>query len=510
MQLIDNFLNKITMYRLVLYTLMVLVLLAVPFSLMGKLPFSATDLMYSIIAIFAVSFVTNKIFSWAFNAPINTESMYISALILILIVTPATANDTSAYWSFIFWVPAITMASKYILALDKKHIFNPVSVAIVVTSLVLNQSASWWVGTTYMTPFVAFAGFLVVRKIRRTDLVLSFIFTALMAIVVSGLVKNSSISSLSYIYNALAKSPILFLAVYMLTEPLTTPPTRLMRIVYGAIVGLFFIPEIHFGSVYVTPEIALILGNVFAYVVSPKEKLILTLKEKTKIATDTYEFTFTADGSIAYLPGQYMEWTLPHRDPDSRGNRRYFTLSSSPTEDTLKLGIKFYPEPSSFKNKLLFMKEGETIVASQCAGEFVMPKDVNKKMVFIAGGIGVTPFRSMIKYCVDKNLKRDIVLLYSNKTVGDIAYQDIFDEAENSLGIKTIYAVTDKDQALSSDSMRSGFIDAVLIQKEIPDFKDRVFYISGPHTMVAIFEKTLKNMGVSKDKIKVDFFPGFA
>jgi len=484
--------------------------LAIPLSVYDKVPFSTTDLLYSIIAIFSVSFLTNKIFSWAFDAPVNVESVYISALILVLIVTPTTNSDPVSYLSFVCWVSALTMASKYLFTIGKKHIFNPVAIATVITAFTINQSPSWWVGTTYMAPLVAIVGFLVVRKIKRADLVLSFLVVSILMTILPGIINNSSTPVLTNLFRAVFQSPILFLAVFMLTEPLTTPPTRLMRIIYGSIVGLLFFPNIHIGSIYLTPEFALILGNVFAYIVSPKEKLILALKEKLNIAKDTYEFSFVMNQKISFLPGQYLEWTLKHRDPDSRGNRRYFTISSSPTEDTLKLGIKFYPELSSFKNKLLFLNKGDTIVASQCAGEFVMPKDTKTKLVFIAGGIGVTPFRSMIKYCVDKNEKRDIVLLCSNKKVEDIAYKNIFDEAEVKLGLKTLYIVTDKDQIIQNKNMRSGFIDIPFIQKEIPDFKEREFYISGPHSMISMFEKTLSDIGIPKKNIKVDFFPGFA
>ncbi len=510
MKFIDNYLNKVTMYRLVLYALVFLVAAAIPLSVFHKVPFSTTDLLYSIISVFVVSYVTNKVFAWAFDAPINVESMYISALILILIVTPTTTSDPASYLSFVCWVSALSMASKYLLAIGKKHIFNPVAIALVFTAYTINESASWWVGTVYMAPLVAIVGFLVVRKIRRADLVLSFIFVALLAIIIPSILKGGSISPFENVYRTIFQSPVLFLAIFMLTEPLTTPPTRIMRIVYGSLVGVFFIPTLHIGSIYLTPELALVLGNIFSYLVSPKEKLFLKLKEKVNIALDTYEFGFTTDKKLSFLPGQYLEWTLTHRDPDSRGNRRYFTLASSPTEDILKLGVKFYPELSSFKNKMLFLKKDDVIVASQCAGEFVLPKDINKKLVFIAGGIGVTPFRSMIKYCIDTNEKRDIVMLYSNKTTEDIAYKNIFDEAETKLGIKTVYAVTDKGQTLDNPNMKSGFIDANLITKEVPDYKERMFYISGPHSMVTMFEKILAEMGIPKKQIKVDFFPGFA
>ena len=145
------------------------------------------------------------------------------------------------------------------------------------------------------------------------------------------------------------------------------------------------------------------------------------------------------------------------------------------------------------------MKEGDKIMASQLAGEFVMPEDQNKKLVFIAGGIGVTPFRSMIKYLLDKGEKRSITFLYSNKTAADIVYKDIFDKAGTDLGIKTVYVNTDE----------KGMIDAKMIMEEVPDYKERVFYISGPHGMVISFENTLKNLGVKRGNIVTDFFPGF-
>ncbi len=138
----------------------------------------------------------------------------------------------------------------------------------------------------------------------------------------------------------------------------------------------------------------------------------------------------------------------------------------------------------------------------------MLPKNPKKKIVFIAGGIGVTPFRSMIQYLLDKNESRSIVMFYSNKTSSDIAYKEVFDRAASELGIKTVYALT--AEKVSEPGMYAGSINAQLIMKQVPDYRDRTFYISGPHAMVEAFEKTLLDMGVSRFKIKSDFFPGFA
>ncbi len=495
------------MYRLVLYCLVFFLFGAFALSFFGLLPYTPAALMFSAVIIMGVSWVTNIVFARVFDAPANVESIYITALILVFLITPPQAVD---YWGFLSigcWAAIWAMASKYIFAIRKKHIFNPAAFAVALLAFTLDQSASWWIGTFAMMPFVLVGGILIVRKIRRADLVWSFLVVAVAVIAGFGLSRGTDL--ITSLGKALFDSPILFFAFVMLTEPLTTPPTRILRIGYGMLVGFLFAPAVHIGSVYSTPELALLVGNVFVYFVSPKEKLILKLKEIAEVATNTYDFIFSSDRKFAFEPGQYMEWTLTHRDPDSRGNRRYFTIASAPTEGEVRIGVKFYPEPSSFKNKLAFMNPGNTIVASQRAGDFVLPKNGQKKLVFIAGGIGVTPFRSMIKYLLDKKEKRPIILLYSNKTVSDIAYKDIFDNARAQLGIKTMYAVTDPGQPLSGPEMRAGFIDKKMIMEEIPDYTERIFYISGPHAMVTTFKKVLIDMGIRRSRIKTDFFPGF-
>lgn len=495
------------MYRLVLYCLVFFLFGAFALSFFGLLPYAPGALLFSAVIILGVSWITNIIFARVFDAPANVESVYITALILVFLIAPPQSSDYFQFLSLGCWAAIWAMASKYIFAIRKKHIFNPAAFAVALTALTLNQSASWWIGTFAMMPFVAVGGILVVRKIRRADLVWSFFVVALAGIVGFGLSKGTD-PAIS-LGKALFDSPILFFAFIMLTEPLTTPPTRMLRIGYGALVGFLFAPAMHIGSVYSTPELALLAGNVLVYLVSPKEKLVLKLKEKIKVASDTLDFVFASDRKFAFKSGQYMEWTLAHRDPDSRGNRRYFTIASSPTEEEVRIGVKFYPEPSSFKNKLVSMDPGDTVVASQRAGDFVLPKDTQKKLAFIAGGIGVTPFRSMIKYLLDKKEKRYVVLLYSNKTVSDIAYRDIFDDARAQLGIKTVYAVTDPGQIMSGPEMRAGFIDKKMIREEIPDYTERIFYISGPHAMVIVFKKVLRELGIKRSRIKTDFFPGF-
>jgi ferredoxin-NADP reductase len=281
---------------------------------------------------------------------------------------------------------------------------------------------------------------------------------------------------------------------------------RLPRLAFGALVGFLFAPNVHVGSFYFTPELALLVGNLLAYVVGPKGRFVLTLERIERAAADTYDFIFSSPRKLAFQAGQYLEWTLELAHPDNRGNRRYFTVASAPTEDAVRLGVKFYPAASAFKRVLGAMAPGGIIYASQLAGSFTLPTDPDTKLAFLAGGIGMTPFRSMLQYLLDRNEARPIVVLYGNERQQDIAYRDVLDAAEDELGIRTVYAVARGAER----GQYPGVIDGRLVREAIPDYRERTFYISGPQAMVRALRRTLRTMGVRRSRIKVDFFPGFA
>ncbi len=508
---IDSLLNKITMYRLVLYYLIFLLLVAALFGAVGILPYSPLAIAASTAILTAAAWLTNLIFAKIWKAHPNVESVYITALILALIITPVLPAS-GTFVSFLVWAAVWSMASKYILAIDKKHIFNPAAFAVALTAVTIHQYAGWWIGGNLpMAAFVILGGLLVTRKLRRFDLVIPFFAAAAVSI----LVASGSGDIPATLQKAALHTPIFFFAFIMLTEPLTTPPTRGLRIIYAVLVGALYAPQVHLLNIYSTPELALLAGNIFSYFVSPKKKYMLALSEKKGIGTGIYDFVFKTDAPVHFTPGQYMEWTLHHKRPDTRGNRRYFTIASSPTEKNLRLGVRFYERGSSFKKAMLKLSPGDTVMGGQLAGDFTLPRDPQKKLAFIAGGIGITPFRSMVKYLSDKHEQRDIVLLYSNRTADEISYRDVFDEARGTLGLRTIYAVSDGDitnkmgTALGKEIYK-GKMDAALVRREVPDYRERMFYISGSHAMVEAFQKMLIEMGVRRNNIKTDFFPGFA
>src|SRR5260370_18582963 len=500
---LDSFLNRITMYRLVLSVPIGLIGIGVLFAFFRLLPFPPFALLASSLFLVIMCWAMNTIFASVLKVPTNVESACITALILALIIDPA---QSPIDFQFLGWGAILAMTSKYVLALYKKHLFNPAAIAVVMTSYVLGKSASWWIGTASMVPALLIGGWLVARKIRQEDMVLIFCATAFVGVSIVTFVQGGMV--FLQLEHLLIQSPLFFFACIMLTEPLTAPPTKKLRRIYAVLTGMLFLPQIHVGPVYSTPELALVIGNSFAYLVSPKRKDVLKLIKKIKMAPDIIKFVFKHTHKLSFVPGQYMEFTLVHPHPDSRGNRRYFTLASSPTENAVHMGIRFYGQGSSFKKALSRIDGRTQLIGAQLAGDFTLHPDPKQKLFFIAGGIGITPFRSMLKYLLDTQEKRDIVLFYANKTPDQIVYQDVLSAAQAKLGIKTFYTLTDTVAAPKNWSGFLGRINEEMIQKVVPDYEERTYYVSGPLHMVNAYEQILKNMRIKQKQIKKDFFPG--
>ena len=232
-----------------------------------------------------------------------------------------------------------------------------------------------------------------------------------------------------------------------------------------------------------------------------------SLQQKINYSADISSFVFDKPSAFSFEPGQFLQWTLPHQNPDDRGINRYFTISASPTENFLMLTTRFSQNGSTFKKTLQNLQPNQTITINNLEGNFTLPQDQNQPCVFLAGGIGITPFRSMIKYLIDKNEKRTITLLYSAKSTQDFVFKDLFSEAQAKINLKVVYVVA--EDAPVDWPCRSGLIDFKLIQEEVSQYLQNLFYISGPKSMVGSFTKMLTDNGVDASKIKHDFFPGY-
>ena len=214
---------------------------------------------------------------------------------------------------------------------------------------------------------------------------------------------------------------------------------------------------------------------------------------KEQTAKQIYTFYFKPEKRPHYTAGQFVEFTLPHDNPDDRGVRRWFTLSSSPTEELLSITTKLIPEASSFKKALAELKPGEPVDMSSPMGDFVLPKDSSIPLIFVAGGIGVTPYHSMIAYLRDSDSPRDLTLLYSAADAESLAFEGLF-ETLGEHYITSIGARLSAELVLTHTEQRPG----------------SYIYLAGPEPMVETLEKELISSGIQKYRIRTDFFPGYS
>jgi len=223
----------------------------------------------------------------------------------------------------------------------------------------------------------------------------------------------------------------------------------------------------------------------------------VTLFKKIREAEDIYSFIFKPGEDIKWKAGQYLYFKIPHENADDRGIQRYFTITSAPHEKDIRLTTKFdFSRGSSFKKALFGLPEGAPIETSMPDGKFTV-SDFKKKYVFIAGGIGITPFRSILLDADHGDDLCNAILLYGNKGTGIVFKEELEALAEKNRELSIHYII------------EPVFISADIINEKVPDTQERYFYISGPNKMVEIITGALLSLKVSKDRIIKDYFPGY-
>lgn len=196
-------------------------------------------------------------------------------------------------------------------------------------------------------------------------------------------------------------------------------------------------------------------------------------------------FWFQPERPARYIAGQFTEIFLPH-SADERGQRRWFTLSSSPSEELLAITTKFADDGSTFKKQLGGIEPGTELNLAEPMGDFVLPKDPTIPLLFVAAGMGITPVRSMIKWLLDTKQKRDIRLIYTAKP-------------EEAAFMKLL-----KDYGLKVETIKPT-ANQILERAD----QHRRIYLSGPEKMVETYYKKLKHAGVAENRLVADYFPGY-
>ncbi len=254
----------------------------------------------------------------------------------------------------------------------------------------------------------------------------------------------------------------------------------------------------------------------------------LELLEKIKVkGTDVMSFKFRKqDNQVEedkappisdYTAGQFAFFDIGGVDNDPKGPIRHFTISSSPTENFIMFTTRMRDSP--FKKRLSILEDGAKVKVRGPEGQFVLHDDYSKPAVFLSGGIGVTPFRSMIKYATDKQLPIKIVMFDSNRDPDNILFKKEFDDWTTlNKNLKIIYTVSEDKHSEDQSTIRNGWkgeygrINKSMILKYLDNtsLNNSIFYICGPPSMLKAMQSLLQeDLKLSKEKIKIEEFTGY-
>ncbi len=225
------------------------------------------------------------------------------------------------------------------------------------------------------------------------------------------------------------------------------------------------------------------------------------VKEIIPRTSDVSSFRFPRPAKLEYKPGQYMLCTIKSGGKELM---HPFSLSSSPTEkEFIEFTKKF--TANEYSTVLKGMKAGDWAKIDAPQGEFTFSGEY-PKIGMLTGGIGITPFRSICRYCTDMRVSSSVVLLYGCRTPSDIAFRNELEQMRTqNKNLKIVFTVNEADNEWKG---AVGNITAEMVKKEMPDYKERMFYACGPPGMVQAMTNTVKELGLSEKQLKLESFIG--
>jgi ferredoxin-NADP reductase len=231
-----------------------------------------------------------------------------------------------------------------------------------------------------------------------------------------------------------------------------------------------------------------------------------TIAEKREVAKGTLLVLFAVEGYPDYRPGSYFWVELPNRgDDDERGLRRHISLVTSPTERGV-VGLCTRLRDSAFKRTLRELEVGDEVEVEEPKGSFLLPEDTEAEYVFVAGGIGITVFRSMLRFIADKGLPYRVTLVYSNRDRESAAFLDELEELEQRIaGLRVVLTMTDEPEWEGE----TRHLDADVLDDVLGGLDGKMFLVAGPPAMAEAVADSLRAAGVPEDRVLADKFAGY-
>ncbi len=233
------------------------------------------------------------------------------------------------------------------------------------------------------------------------------------------------------------------------------------------------------------------------------------LVKKEQAAEGTESFYFEKPADFNYKAGQSIDLTIVNPpENDDEGKMRAYSLSSAPFETNLMITTRM--RDTAFKRSLKVLPEGSDFTFEGPFGDLTLHNDTAKPAVFLAGGIGVTPFRSIITNATHEHLPHKIFLFYSNRRPEDAAFlAQLQQDAKDNPNLTFVPTMTQMSESKEKWDGEQGYINGEMIKKYVPNLSGPIYYLAGPAAMVAAMRKVLNEAGVNDDYIRTEEFTGY-
>ncbi|MGO3885812.1 MAG: ferredoxin--NADP reductase [Mycetocola sp.] len=505
-----SLIDAIPMHRLVSVSLAALTVIAVVSAALGSLSYSPLALIVSALVGVGVAVAVNAGAAALSKRSAHHESAVISGLIAFFLAWPSLSP---ADLSLVAGLAALAALSKYLLVWRGRPLANPVVAAAVILGVVGLSSEIWWVASEPLFPAVLVFTLLILRRTRMMIPGLVFIAVALGGTVLGSVAGGGELGTA--IMSALISTPILFLAGFMLTEPITLAPRTSQRVIVAVVVGVLFSAPLILASVLhlpttlgplaLSPAFALLVGNLISFGFGPRRALRFTVSAVAQNVPGVWSVSLLPEQPTRVEPGQYLELSLPHRRSDSGGTRRVFSVTSAPDAETVTLGVRIDEPASSFKRELRALQSGDQVSATRIGGDFVPPTTPDQPVLYLAAGIGVTPYLSHLAAEASAGITRDRVLIYLLRDGEQIPFRDRLSTAD--LRVIVVAPTRPADLPEGWEYAGVGRLTADTLPALVPDVAHRHCYASGSPAAVGSLRSVLRRSGAHH--VTTDAFAGY-
>jgi ferredoxin-NADP reductase len=235
----------------------------------------------------------------------------------------------------------------------------------------------------------------------------------------------------------------------------------------------------------------------------------VALTGRETVAEGTMAFRFTKPAGFSHRAGQSMLMTLVHPpQTDGEGDSRTFTIASAPHEPGLMIATRM--RDTAFKRVLGTAPLGTTVTIDGPNGQMVLHEDASRPAVFLAGGIGITPFRAMASHAAYEKLPHRLHLFYSNRRPGDAAFLAELQHLQRANpNYRLIATMTEPQSSNRPWSGETGFIGRDMLRRHLPDVMTPIYYFAGPPSMTMAMQQMLEDIGIDEQAMRSEEFYGY-